>query len=320
MKHLAWRPSGLGIAGAAAAQDLPAVAVQRGPRCCSISRTATATSPSRSRDRTASMPARRPSRVAQHRPAPARPPRRRLLPVSAQRDERREARGADAARRRPRQVGRRSAQGSHRERTLRGQGRGNRETRGRADRPERSAVRGRPMRVSSKLTSPHAVALALAAALIGGPAAADMVIPDDVIIQGSCASASTASTTSRSAPTPSSSRKTSSASCSSHQRGGLPEQRMAGDREMRDRDRQPVAIEDATAVRRLMTLEAGAPANSIFLDSSGRVGFRTSTRCSICMSRPATRRRIGSNRPTPAASPRRPGTSPATRPISSCAT
>jgi hypothetical protein len=37
------------------------------------------------------------------------------------------------------------------------------------------------------------------------------------------------------------------------------------------------AIEDVTAGRRLMTLEAGAPSNSIFLDSSGRVGFRTST-------------------------------------------
>ena len=37
------------------------------------------------------------------------------------------------------------------------------------------------------------------------------------------------------------------------------------------------AIEDVTGNRRIMTLEAGASTNSIFVDSTGRIGFRTST-------------------------------------------
>jgi hypothetical protein len=37
------------------------------------------------------------------------------------------------------------------------------------------------------------------------------------------------------------------------------------------------AIEDATAARQLLRISAGAPANSLFMDSGGRLGFGTST-------------------------------------------
>jgi hypothetical protein len=72
------------------------------------------------------------------------------------------------------------------------------------------------------------------------------------------------------------------------------------------------SIEDITGARVPFTVTAGATTNSIFVDSSGRVGFRTST--------PRTPRRCASSRTTAAASLPRPGTWPATKPTSSSAT
>ncbi len=81
------------------------------------------------------------------------------------------------------------------------------------------------------------------------------------------------------------------------------------------------SIEDITNSKVPFTVTGNAASNSIFVDATGRVGFRTRHPGA----RPARQyrehpRRCGSSRTTRAASPRRPGTWAATRPTSSCAT
>jgi hypothetical protein len=135
------------------------------------------------------------------------------------------------------------------------------------------------MRVSSKLASLAVTALALAAVLATGrQAAADMVIPDDVIIQASlCVGFDCINNESFGSDTIILKENqlriffndTSGACCPSND-WRLIANDAAGSGNL-------FAIEDATAGRRLMTLEAGAATNSIFVDSTGRVGFRTST-------------------------------------------
>ena len=137
------------------------------------------------------------------------------------------------------------------------------------------------MRVTSKLASPSAAALALAAALCaGGQAFADQVIPDDLIVQGSlCVGFDCVNNENFGFDTIIlKENNTRILFNDTSVQAGFP----ANDWRLIANDSANgganlFAIEDATAARRLLTLSAGAPNNAIFLDSTGRVGFRTST-------------------------------------------
>jgi hypothetical protein len=137
------------------------------------------------------------------------------------------------------------------------------------------------MRASSRLASPYAIALALAAALAtGGQAIADQVIPDDLIVQGSlCVGLDCVNNENFGFDTIIlKENNTRILFNDTSVQAGFP----ANDWRLIANDSASggsslFAIEDATAARRLLTLTAGAAANSIFVDSTGRVGFRTST-------------------------------------------
>src|SRR5437763_1367016 len=124
-------------------------------------------------------------------------------------------------------------------------------------------------------------ALMLGAALIGsGKAAADQVIPDDLIVQGSaCVGLDCVNNESFSFDTlrlkENNTRiKFDDTSTSA----GFP----ANDWQLTANDSasggaNKFSIEDITGAKVPFTLIAGAPTNSVFVASTGKVGFRTST-------------------------------------------
>ncbi len=173
--------------------------------------------------------------------------------------------------------------------------------------------------------SARAVALVLGATLFAsGKAAADQVIPDDLIVQGStCTGFDCVNNmafnfdtlvlsennlriffddTSVSAGFPANKwRLTANDSAS----GGA----------------SFFSIDDATANRSVFKVTAGAPANSLFVSSHRQCRHRH--RCAGSRSHDHHKRHAGAPpraERQPAASRRRPGTSPATRRTSSCAT
>ena len=81
------------------------------------------------------------------------------------------------------------------------------------------------------------------------------------------------------------------------------------------------SIENTTVATVPFTIVGSAPTNSLFVASTGKVGLRDRRHPgSIFTSLPATLPRSGSNKPAPAALPRRPGISAPTRRTSSFAT
>ena len=121
------------------------------------------------------------------------------------------------------------------------------------------------------------VAAAVTLAALTGAAAADQVIPDDLIVQGSlCVGFDCVNGEVFNADTIILKENQLRILFLDTSAAGFP----SNDWRLIANDATGAgnlfAIEDVTAGRRLMTLEAGAPSNSIFLDSSGRVGFRTS--------------------------------------------
>ena len=128
-----------------------------------------------------------------------------------------------------------------------------------------------------RLKLSRTVAAAVTLAALTGAAAADQVIPDDLIVQGSlCVGFDCVNGEVFNADTVILKENQLRILFLDTSAAGFP----SNDWRLIANDATGTgnlfAIEDATAGRRLMTLEAGAPSNSIFLDSSGRVGFRTS--------------------------------------------
>ena len=132
--------------------------------------------------------------------------------------------------------------------------------------------------MSSK-TSLSAATLILAATLLaGGKAAADQVIPDDLIVQGSiCTGFDCVNNEVFNDNTIILKENQLRILFLDTSVGSFP----SNDWRLVANDATGsgnlFAIEDATAGRRPFTVTAGASANSIFVDSTGRVGFRTST-------------------------------------------
>ncbi len=80
------------------------------------------------------------------------------------------------------------------------------------------------------------------------------------------------------------------------------------------------AIEDATANRQIFSLSAGAPLNSLFMGSNGKIGFRTDSPALDLHMLTGDTPAIRLDQSGALASRRQPGTLPATKPISSCVT
>ena len=112
----------------------------------------------------------------------------------------------------------------------------------------------------------------------GAITAADQVIPDDLIVQGSGCFGFDASTT-KLRLRHHRLKRTTSASSSRTLRSARSDQRLAADRQTNSASggASKFSIEDITGSKVPFTVTAGAATNSIFVDSTGRVGFRTST-------------------------------------------
>jgi len=131
-----------------------------------------------------------------------------------------------------------------------------------------------------RLPSVHVAAVFLGATLVGGKAAADFVIADDLIVQGStCTGLDCVNNESFGFDTLILKENNlriffNDTSVST----GFPKndwRLIAND--SASGGASFFAIEDSTAGRQLFRVTAGAPANAIFVDASGRVGLRTAT-------------------------------------------
>ena len=137
------------------------------------------------------------------------------------------------------------------------------------------------MAMFKRLSCAGIFALAIGAGAIGGrPAAADQVIPDDLIVQGSiCAGFDCVNNEAFGFDTVIlKENSTRLLFNDTSTLAGFP----ANDWRLIANDSGAggsnfFAIEDATAQRQIFQLSAGAPANSIFVAPSGNVGFGTST-------------------------------------------
>ena len=166
-------------------------------------------------------------------------------------------------------------------------------------------------------------ALAFSASLLaGGKAAADQVIPDDLIVQGSgCFGFDCVNNESFGFDTIRLKENNTRIKFEDTSVGTFP----TNDWQLTANDSasggaSKFSIEDITGAKVPFTITAGArPTRSSSTAPAGSASAPR-PRCSTCTSTPATPRRSGSSRTTPAASRPRPGTSPATRPTSSSAT
>jgi hypothetical protein len=130
----------------------------------------------------------------------------------------------------------------------------------------------------TRTSSTIATVLLAAACFAGGKAAADQVIPDDLIVQGSiCTGFDCVNNEAFGSDTIILKENQLRILFLDTSAAGFP----SNDWRLIANDATGAgnlfAIEDVTGGRRIMTLEAGAATNSIFVDSTGRVGFRTST-------------------------------------------
>jgi hypothetical protein len=136
------------------------------------------------------------------------------------------------------------------------------------------------MTTFSKLRGASIAALLLGTALIGGNAAADQVIPDDLIVQGSvCAGFDCVNNEPFGIDTLRlKENNTRILFLDTSTLAGFPSndwQLTANDQASGGANK--FSIEDITGARVPFTLTAGAPTASLFVDSGGRVGLRTAT-------------------------------------------
>jgi hypothetical protein len=133
---------------------------------------------------------------------------------------------------------------------------------------------------ASAMASPRVAADGYTMPTKGRVTALDQVIPDDLIVQGStCSGFDCVNNESFGADTlrlkENNTRinfddTSTSAGYASNDWRLIANEQPSGGANM-------FAIEDSTAARNPMTIEAGAPANNIYVDSSGNIGFQTAT-------------------------------------------